>query len=139
MRSQSRFARSVFVAAAAIFAIGVTACEFGGGPGALGAQLQPDAENFNIDASSHHDGSSSHVDAGGSGSDSGSATGSDAGSGSGINGTCAHAICTAGSALESTCSSCTTEVCSSDSYCCNTKWDTQCVDEVASICNDTCP
>jgi hypothetical protein len=143
MRSQSKFARSSFVAVAALFLLGLlgfTACEFGGGPGAAGAQLQPDAEVFNTDASSNHDGSNTHDGGGsGSGSDGGSGSGSDAGSGSGINGTCAHAICTAGSALESTCSSCTTEICSSDSYCCNTNWDTQCVNEVSSVCSDTCP
>jgi hypothetical protein len=64
----------------------------------------------------------------------------DSGSGSGgINGTCSHAICSTGTALESSCSSCTTEICTSDSYCCDTKWDAQCVDEVSSICSDTCP
>jgi hypothetical protein len=55
-----------------------------------------------------------------------------------LNGTCAHAICSTGAALKSTCSSCTEQVCSSDSYCCDTKWDSECVGEVTSICGDTC-
>jgi hypothetical protein len=61
------------------------------------------------------------------------------GSGSGINGTCSHAICSTGTSLQTSCSSCTTEICTSDPYCCDTKWDAQCVDEVSSICSDTCP
>jgi hypothetical protein len=60
------------------------------------------------------------------------------GSGSDINGTCSHAICSTGSALHSSCSSCTEQICSSDSYCCDTKWDSECVGEVSSICGDTC-
>jgi hypothetical protein len=55
-----------------------------------------------------------------------------------INGTCAHAICSTGSALHATCSSCTDQICSGDSYCCTTKWDSECVGEVSSVCGDTC-
>jgi hypothetical protein len=132
--SKSKFAR-VFVAFAAFFSLCVAACEFGGGAGAF-ATVQPDAEVSSPDAASHHDAPTVHVDAG-AGSD--GSVGSDAGSGSGINGTCAHAICSNGAALESTCSSCTTEICTTDPFCCDTDWDAQCVNEVTSVCSDTCP
>jgi secreted trypsin-like serine protease len=59
-------------------------------------------------------------------------------SGGGSTTSCAHAICTAGTKLTSTCDSCATKVCASDSYCCSTAWDAQCVGEVSSICGKTC-
>jgi hypothetical protein len=129
--SQSKFVK-LLVASAAFFSLCVAACEFGGGPGAF-ATLQPDAES-SPDAASHHDAPTTHVDAGKDGS-----TGSDGGSDGGINGTCAHPICSTGAALQSTCSACTTELCTQDAFCCDTDWDTQCVNEVTSICGDTCP
>ncbi|TPX47668.1 hypothetical protein CcCBS67573_g10236 [Chytriomyces confervae] len=52
--------------------------------------------------------------------------------------TCAHSICTSGGKLSSTCDSCVAKICAADSYCCNTSWDSICVGEVASICNQTC-
>jgi Calcineurin-like phosphoesterase len=53
-------------------------------------------------------------------------------------GSCAHAICATGAKLVSGCDPCATKVCGSDSYCCDTQWDSQCVNEVTSICNDAC-
>lgn len=53
--------------------------------------------------------------------------------------TCAHAVCSAGTKLTSSCDPCVQTICAQDSYCCNTKWDAQCVGEVASICGqNTC-
>ncbi len=54
-------------------------------------------------------------------------------------GGCSHAICATGTKLVSSCDSCATKICAADSYCCNTKWDSQCVGEVGSICGKTCP
>jgi hypothetical protein len=51
---------------------------------------------------------------------------------------CAHPICASGGKLSSTCDPCATKVCASDSYCCATAWDNQCVGEVASICGQSC-
>ncbi len=50
-------------------------------------------------------------------------------SSSGGGGGCVHDECKAGSKLASKCSSCAASVCGSDSYCCNTEWDSTCVDE----------
>jgi hypothetical protein len=38
----------------------------------------------------------------------------------------------------SSCDSCVGEICTADSFCCNTQWDGQCVSEVSSICNTSC-
>lgn len=51
--------------------------------------------------------------------------------------TCSHDPCTTGSKLASSCDPCVTEICAADSYCCKTKWSSQCVAEVASICGET--
>ncbi|KAJ3232843.1 Fungalysin/Thermolysin Extracellular metalloproteinase 5 [Chytriomyces hyalinus] len=51
---------------------------------------------------------------------------------------CAHDICTSGVKLSSACGSCAAQICSADSYCCTNTWDSVCVDEVASICGQTC-
>src|ERR1700679_2263707 len=53
-------------------------------------------------------------------------------------GTCAHSICTAGTKLTTGCDPCATQVCAGDSYCCATSWDADCVNEVASICGESC-
>ena len=59
--------------------------------------------------------------------------GSDAGSGS-----CGECTTHSG-ALSSSCDSCTAAVCSHDSYCCKTAWDSQCVSEVTTYCGaSTC-
>jgi hypothetical protein len=43
-------------------------------------------------------------------------------------GGCAHSECTAGVALTSSCSACTAAICGADDFCCNTEWDSLCVD-----------
>jgi hypothetical protein len=53
-------------------------------------------------------------------------------------GTCAHSLCSTGTKLTSTCDSCAATICGQDSYCCTTKWDSQCVSEVSSMCNKSC-
>ena len=56
----------------------------------------------------------------------------------GTSDTCSHSVCTAGTKLQKTCDTCAGEVCAADSYCCGTKWDSQCVSEVSSICGESC-
>ena len=68
-----------------------------------------------------------------SGSTSASTTASSSGSG-----TCAHSICTSGAKLTTGCDPCATQICATDSYCCDTSWSSQCVNEVASICGESC-
>jgi hypothetical protein len=60
------------------------------------------------------------------------------GGGTGGGSTCSHPICSTGTKLTSSCDPCATEICAADSYCCNIKWDSICVGEVASICGETC-
>jgi len=60
------------------------------------------------------------------------------GGGGGGGGSCAHPICASGVKLSSSCDACAGDICSYDSYCCNTKWDAQCVSEVSSICGESC-
>jgi hypothetical protein len=76
------------------------------------------------------------VTVGGSGGGGGS--GGSGGGGGGGN-TCAHAICSTGSKLTTGCDPCVTSICAQDGYCCSTQWDSICVGEVKSICNETCP
>jgi hypothetical protein len=52
---------------------------------------------------------------------------------------CAHDICTSGAKLTDGCDACVTQICAQDDYCCNTKWSSQCVTEVGTICNQSCP
>ncbi len=52
--------------------------------------------------------------------------------------TCTHSECSTGTKLKKTCDTCVGKICAADSYCCNTRWDSICVGEVASICNATC-
>jgi hypothetical protein len=72
------------------------------------------------------------------GTDSGNDAGSDAGNDAGGGNTCSHDICSAGSKLTKSCDPCVTKICKVDSYCCKTKWDSECVDEVSSVCDQTC-
>jgi hypothetical protein len=75
---------------------------------------------------------------GGGGSAGGGGGGGTGGGGGGGGSTCSHDVCTSGSKLVSSCSSCATKICSADSYCCATAWDSQCVSEVSSICGQSC-
>lgn len=52
---------------------------------------------------------------------------------------CAHPICATGVKLVSSCDPCATKVCTKDSYCCATSWNSICVGEVGSVCGQTCP
>jgi hypothetical protein len=60
------------------------------------------------------------------------------GGGGGGGSTCAHSICNSGVKLTGSCDSCAAQICAEDSFCCNNKWDSQCVGEVSSICNESC-
>ncbi len=53
--------------------------------------------------------------------------------------TCSHALCSTGVKLVATCDACTAKICAADSYCCNTQWDSVCVQEVTSLCGKSCP
>jgi hypothetical protein len=53
-------------------------------------------------------------------------------------GVCDHAICTQGTKLTSGCDPCATKICAADAYCCNNSWDGICVNEVSSVCGQTC-
>jgi hypothetical protein len=52
---------------------------------------------------------------------------------------CVHSECSSGDKLNASCSTCATAVCNADPYCCDTQWDSQCVNEVAQYCGqNTC-
>ncbi|HEY2744602.1 MAG TPA: metallophosphoesterase [Polyangia bacterium] len=67
----------------------------------------------------------------------GGAGGSGGSGGSGGGDSCVHSVCTSGVALNSTCSSCATQVCASDSYCCSQSWNSRCVSEATTICGSS--
>jgi hypothetical protein len=50
---------------------------------------------------------------------------------------CAHDLCTSGGKLSSSCDPCVAQICSTDSYCCTTGWNSQCIGEVASKCGQS--
>jgi hypothetical protein len=58
--------------------------------------------------------------------------------GGGGGGSCKHSECNTGTKLKTGCDTCVSEICSEDSYCCSTKWDSICVSEVSSICAESC-
>src|SRR6478752_5037879 len=51
---------------------------------------------------------------------------------------CGHDPCATGAKLTSSCDPCVAQICAKDPYCCKTKWNQQCVNEVASICTQVC-
>ncbi len=53
-------------------------------------------------------------------------------------GTCAHDKCQAGAALQSSCDSCVQQICAGDPFCCTNQWDAQCVQQVGTVCGQTC-
>lgn len=55
-----------------------------------------------------------------------------------VSSTCSHSTCTSGGKLTATCDSCASTVCASDSYCCQTAWDSICVSEAGSLCHLSC-
>lgn len=59
----------------------------------------------------------------------------DCGSGTGGGmGTCDHDVCSVGGPLKTDCDMCTMELCAVDPYCCDTAWDSYCVNEVEQFC-----
>lgn len=54
---------------------------------------------------------------------------------------CAHDKCYVGAALNSACDPCVAQVCAMDAFCCMAggAWNGQCVQEVATVCGETCP
>jgi len=53
-------------------------------------------------------------------------------------GTCSHALCSTGGKLVSSCDPCAAKICAVDSFCCANSWDSTCVGEVKSVCNQSC-
>jgi hypothetical protein len=54
-------------------------------------------------------------------------------------GRCPHDKCAIGAALGSGSSACVTSICAVDPHCCTVQWDSSCVNEVQSVCNNlTC-
>jgi hypothetical protein len=51
---------------------------------------------------------------------------------------CAHSRCKVGGALDESCSGCVSDICDQDPFCCETEWDSLCVEEVGTICEKTC-
>jgi hypothetical protein len=52
--------------------------------------------------------------------------------------TCAHDKCVTGAPLTADCDPCVASICSVDSFCCNSFWDSICVAEVTSVCQQAC-
>jgi len=52
---------------------------------------------------------------------------------------CAHDKCIEGSALTIGCDPCVTDICAADPFCCNTLWDSACVNAVFFVCLEFCP
>lgn len=52
---------------------------------------------------------------------------------------CSHDECTTGGALTTGCSQCATDVCTQDAYCCNTDWDSICVNLAGMTGSCNCP
>jgi len=52
---------------------------------------------------------------------------------------CSHDKCIVGVALEPACGACVAQICAADSFCCDTQWDSFCVEEARTICGSfTC-
>lgn len=51
---------------------------------------------------------------------------------------CAHDVCDTGVPLDASCDSCVLNVCAADSVCCDTLWDSICVQEVSYFCAESC-
>ncbi|HEY5957179.1 MAG TPA: kelch repeat-containing protein, partial [Polyangiaceae bacterium] len=51
---------------------------------------------------------------------------------------CSHSPCSSGAKLVASCNTCAQTVCGTDSYCCNSAWDSICVSEAKSMCGATC-
>jgi V8-like Glu-specific endopeptidase len=55
-----------------------------------------------------------------------------------VSNSCGHDLCAKGSPLDPTCDRCVGQICAQDSFCCDTRWDKTCVNEVGSICGLAC-
>jgi hypothetical protein len=51
---------------------------------------------------------------------------------------CSHSLCMSGAKLDPACDPCAAKICSSDDYCCNVRWSSVCVSEIASTCGNLC-
>jgi hypothetical protein len=51
---------------------------------------------------------------------------------------CDHPLCEAGAALDKICDPCVTSICDADPFCCNIEWDFICVEQVTTVCDQTC-
>lgn len=52
--------------------------------------------------------------------------------------TCEHDMCEVGGPLDPACDECVATVCSEDSFCCETAWDSSCIDAVFDLCGLDC-
>jgi len=53
--------------------------------------------------------------------------------------TCDHDVCTPGSPLLAACGSCSADVCAGDPFCCDTAWDSVCIDGAKTVCGECMP
>jgi hypothetical protein len=53
--------------------------------------------------------------------------------------TCAHNKCSTGSDLVYSCDPCVSEICNVDPGCCTNFWSSTCVQQVHTVCGETCP
>lgn len=60
------------------------------------------------------------------------------GGGGGGGGSCSHDICSTGGPLDNSCGSCEDTVCSIDPFCCDTEWDSLCVQQAEDWCGASC-
>jgi hypothetical protein len=51
---------------------------------------------------------------------------------------CAHDLCVQGGKLKPSCDPCVAQICAKDAFCCVVVWDNLCVNEVGSICGQSC-
>ncbi len=51
---------------------------------------------------------------------------------------CAHDLCETGGLLSATCDDCVEDICVVDPFCCNNSWDNLCVNQVQSVCGQSC-
>ncbi len=51
---------------------------------------------------------------------------------------CTPDVCDVGGPSTPTCSPCTAAVCEADPFCCEVAWDDLCVDQVATVCDQSC-
>jgi hypothetical protein len=101
-----------------------------------GTSSSSSSSSSSTSSSSSSSGSSSSSSSSSSSTSTSSSSSSSSSSSGG--GTCAHNICSTGTRLKATCNACADDICTQDSYCCRVKWDSICVQEVGTICGETC-